>query len=309
MSNWPNELTPDPDLVAAAQPALAAACARMQLSEDETAQLLPPVMGLAGWLLRNLPRPGLLGLAGSQGSGKSTIAELLAITFSEVGNAHVATLSIDDFYLTRAEREQLSTDVHPLLRTRGVAGTHDMALMQSVISALLRGETVATPRFNKAVDDREPEPESIAGPVDIVIVEGWCVGARPEPQASLANPINDLEAAEDPEGAWRGFVNSRLAAADYRRVFDGFDRFVFLQVPGMDSVFNWRLRQEEMLRVRAGDQSGVMDAAGVARFIMHYERITRNMLRELPAVADVVFSINEAHEIESGSLRAGSTPG
>ena len=167
----------------------------------------------------------------------------------------------------------------------------------------MRGEDVATPRFDKAVDDRYAEPEQLASPVDVVIVEGWCVGARPEPEEALVTPLNPLEAEEDADGHWRGYVNGRLADGDYREVFDHFDRFVFLAVPGMESVFNWRLRQEEMLRATAGAQSGVMDAAGVRRFIMHYERTTRNMLATLPDVADVVLGINEDHQIETASVR------
>ncbi|MBF66447.1 MAG: kinase [Gammaproteobacteria bacterium] len=302
MSEWPAVLTPDPELMRLAEPALIAACEDMRLTPQEAARLVPPVLGLAGWLFDRLPQPGLLGIAGSQGSGKSTIAELLALAFSEARGARVATLSIDDFYLTREERVQLGEAVHPLFRTRGVAGTHDMNLMQSVISALMRGESMATPRFDKSIDDRAPQPDTVEGPVDYVIVEGWCVGARPEPEASLNRPMNELERREDVGGVWRGYVNERLGAADYRSVFDGFDQLVFLQVPGMESVFTWRLRQEDMLRARVGDQAGVMDAEGVARFIQHYERTTHNMLVELPGIADVVVRINEAHEIEGGLI-------
>ena len=302
MSDWPDALRVNPEIEAAARSALETTCERMRLSAEETAALVPPVLGLASWLVQVLPKPAVVGLAGSQGSGKSTIAELLEVTLTEAQSLRVARLSIDDFYLTRAERVALGRDVHPLLQTRGVAGTHDMTLMGEVIDGLRHGDTVSTPRFDKAVDDRQPDFEHIQGPVDVVIVEGWCVGARPESEATLADPINVLESGEDPDGAWRAHVNARLQDDDYRRVFDGFDRFIFLQVPGMDAVFNWRLRQEDMLRATAGDKSGVMDADGVRRFIMHYERTTRNMLAELPDVADVVLRLNDSHEIESAGV-------
>ena len=148
MTDWPDELRVDTDLEAAAREALEAACASMRLSGQDTAALVPPVLGLAGWLLDGLPSPAVVGLAGSQGSGKSTIAKLLEITFRTARGLRVVSLSIDDFYLTRSERIELGERVHPLLKTRGVAGTHDMQLMGKVIDGLMRGETVETPRFD-----------------------------------------------------------------------------------------------------------------------------------------------------------------
>ncbi|MCW1428313.1 kinase [Novosphingobium sp. JCM 18896] len=234
-------------------------------------------------------RPLVLGLCGAQGSGKTTLAQAVAEEAQRRGIA-TATLSIDDLYLTRAERERLGQDVHPLLRTRGVPGTHDVALGLEVLAALDRGEPARLPRFDKARDDRRPEAEWDRAPAntELLILEGWCVGAHPEDPAALRDPVNALEASEDPDGLWRSYANVALAGV-YQELFARIDVLVLLAAPGFDVVFDWRLQQEAELRESAGpDAPGLMDAAGVARFIAHYERLTRHILTEMPGRTDLV---------------------
>lgn len=234
-------------------------------------------------------KPLVLGICGAQGSGKSTLAAAIERHAAGQGTA-AASLSIDDLYLTRAERERLGREVHPLLRTRGVPGTHDIALGLSVLDALERGEAAALPRFDKARDDRCPRgdwPRAPAG-CELLILEGWCVGARPQAPEALRRPVNALEAEEDPDGVWRRYVNDALAGP-YQALFARIDVLVLLVAPGFNVVFDWRMQQEAELRGRAGPGApGVMDAAGVARFIRHYERLTCHILAEMPARADVV---------------------
>jgi D-glycerate 3-kinase len=237
-----------------------------------------------------------IGLCGAQGSGKSTASAALGELLQEAG-LPAAVLSIDDFYLTRAERERLAAEVHPLLVTRGVPGTHDVALACQVIAALRAGERPLLPRFDKGRDDRLPAQEwqRPAAPVRVVLLEGWCVGARPEPAAALPEPINELERREDPRGVWRRYVNDALAGP-YRELFDPLRPLVLLRAPSFDVVYHWRLEQERKLRQRVaregGDGSRVMDDAGVARFISHYERVTRRILEEMPQRADVVLAMD-----------------
>src|SRR4029077_10879364 len=88
---------------------------------------------------RALGRPILVGLCGSQASGKSTTAGRLAERLGRLG-ARTLVFSIDDFYLTLPERRELARTIHPLLATRGVPGTHDVALMANTILALLQAE-------------------------------------------------------------------------------------------------------------------------------------------------------------------------
>ena len=245
---------------------------------------------------RAAPRPLLVGLCGAQGSGKSTAAAALAGLLQQRELA-AAVLSIDDFYYTRAAREQLARDVHPLLLTRGVPGTHDVELARGVIEALRRGETPLLPRFDKARDDRLPPEQWRAPPrpVRVVILEGWCVGAIPESPEALAAPINALEREEDASGRWRKYVNAALAGP-YRPLFDGLELLVLLAAPSFEVVYRWRLQQEHKLRDRlareGGDASRVMPDPQVARFIAHYERVTRHILAEMPGRADVLLRLD-----------------
>lgn len=153
-------------------------------------------------------RPLVVGICGAQGSGKSTLVARLAQRLDRV-----ATLSLDDLYLTRAEREALARDVHPLLRTRGVPGTHDIDLGMAVMASLDRGAAVRLPRFDKAIDDRSPETSwpTAAANTRVMLFEGWCVGALPQESEALAEPANALEREEDRDGTWRRYVNDMLA--------------------------------------------------------------------------------------------------
>lgn len=244
---------------------------------------------------RGLDRPLRVGLCGAQGSGKSTMVAALAAQLTARGLT-VAALSLDDCYLTHAERQALARSVHPLLATRGVPGTHDVALAQRTFASLaLSGET-ALPSFDKAVDDRREVSRwpRVAGPADVVLFEGWCVGARPQSPEALREPVNALERDEDPGGTWRGYVNAALEGP-YRPLFDGFDRLVLLQAPSFEVVFDWRREQERKLarRVAASGEPAtrVMNEAQLARFIAHYERLTRHILQEMPPRADVLFTL------------------
>ncbi|WP_380872940.1 kinase [Sphingomonas sp. DBB INV C78] len=233
----------------------------------------------------------VVGICGAQGSGKSTLAAALAERF-EQGGTRTAILSLDDLYLGRAAREGLARQVHPLLRTRGVPGTHDVALGLNLIAALERGEAAPLPRFDKARDDRRPETEwDRAEPgTTLLILEGWCVGARPEPDAALVDSINALEQSEDADGRWRRFVNTALAG-DYQQLFGRIDRLILLAAPSFDVVRVWRTQQEQELRARVGDGPGVMSDAEISRFIAHYERLTRHIIIEMPDRADLVVDL------------------
>ena len=244
---------------------------------------------------RNAP-PARVGLAGGQGAGKSTLARAIVAACGYFDVRAVA-MSIDDFYRTRSERERLGQTVHPLLATRGPPGTHDVALCGSVLDALTRAGEVAIPVFDKGADDRAPHARTVTGPVDVVLLEGWCVGARPQPRETLASAVNALEAAEDAGGRWRGHVNDALGDG-YARLFGSLQRLIYLRVPSLDAVRRWRLVQE-------GDRpvSQRLGREQIERFVSHYERLTLWMLEDLPGRADVLVDLDEAHRVSAVSLR------
>ena len=124
-------------------------------------------------LVSRSTRAPVIGVSGCQGSGKSTLAALLVVLLRELMGLRAINLSLDDFYLTQASREELARTVHPLLATRGVPGTHDVALALDTLNSLREPGEVAIPRFNKAVDDRRPGEEwpRVAAPVDVIVLE------------------------------------------------------------------------------------------------------------------------------------------
>lgn len=239
----------------------------------------------------------LIGLCGAQGCGKSTIAEALRAEFTARGLS-VAVLSLDDLYLPPKARP---VQVHPMFATRGVPGTHDVARGISLLDALKAGEGAALQRFDKATDRPLPRKDwpQIAAP-DLILFEGWCVGARPQDESALTTPVNALESAEDPQGTWRRYANQQLAGP-YADLFARLDRLVLLAAPGFEVVQGWRTQQEEGLRrkleAEGRDTSALMDAAALSRFIAHYERLTRHILEDMPRHADQTIRLGPQREV------------
>lgn len=226
----------------------------------------------------------VFGITGLQGSGKSTLAAQVAALARSRG-LRVAVLSIDDFYLRKAKREALGREVHPLLATRGPPGTHDVALALRTLDALRAGEPVALPRFDKLGDDRLAESSwERIDRADLVVFEGWFLNTPAEDATALAEPVNELERDEDPDGIWRRFCNDALQR-DYPALWARIDRLWFLQPPGFAVVPEWRWQQEQALQARDPSRKA-MGRMQVERFVMHYERISRQALRMLPALAD-----------------------
>jgi len=238
--------------------------------------------------------PLIVGVTGPQGSGKSTLAAQMPTALAAHGLG-AAVLSLDDLYLTRAERQRLAREVHPLLATRGVPGTHDVALGAQVLASLGRPGETLVPSFDKAADDRRPPDQwtRVNGPVDVIVFEGWCVGARPQPPRALAAPVNDLERDRDPDGVWRRHANDALAGP-YRALFDPIGFQALLLAPGFDVVLGWREQQEHELIARGG--KGQSDAE-LAVFVQYYERLTRWMAEEMPARADAVARLDAKREV------------
>ena len=252
----------------------------------------------------------LIAINGCQGSGKTTVSDFLCSSLIEEHQLHAVALSLDDFYLPRAERATLATLVHPLLATRGVPGTHDMGLMRQTLEQLLdpdRSEAVLIPVFDKATDDRRPIADwaRVDAPVQCVLLEGWCLGAMPVLTDSLAHPLNDLERDEDAAGRWRGYSNDVLRR-DFQSLYALVDQWVMLCAPSFDRVFSWRQEQEHKLAAKLSPEQGsrLMNDDALRRFIKHYERITRQCLSELPDKVNHLFKLDERRSVVNYSYRA-----
>ena len=243
-------------------------------------------------------RPVVLGISGGQGAGKTTLARLLVAALALQGR-RAERVSLDDFYLTRPARQALADNVHPLLATRGVPGTHDVALALAVLRALRAGEEAWIPVFDKTIDDRRPQGSDrhVHSGADLLVFEGWCLGAPPQPAADLHEPVNDLERYQDPDGRWRGYVNDCLAG-EYQALWRCVDELLFLEVPDLASVIRWRLAQEA--EHPAGRR---MARETVEKFVAHYERLTRWMLMTLPRKADLVGVLDRRHVLKDLYLR------
>lgn len=268
----------------------------------ETAQrFFEPLAARFARLRSTRDHPLLVGINGSQGSGKTTLCAYLCRTLLETHGLRAIDLSIDDFYLTAAERNALADSVHPLLQARGVPGTHDLDLLRQTLSALGEpsGEPVRVPRFDKAEDDRFPVSRwsTVERPIDVILLEGWCMGARAAPATELATPINALERDEDGDGMWRAYVNERLRS-DFEPLYESIDDWVMLAAPDFEQILAWRTEQEEKLRARVGEGgAGLMNDEQLRRFVYHFERVTRQCLENLPPKTNVVLRLDRQRNI------------
>ncbi len=242
--------------------------------------------------IAGLKRPPLVGLNGAQGAGKSTLAKLIAADLDRRGLRSVL-LSLDDFYLIKAEREQLAREVHPMCGTRGVPGTHDVALLESTLAALAKAGETALPRFDKLADDRLPRDRwpAFSGPANAILLEGWCIGLLSDDVPAWADPINELESECDPDGAWFAWSRAALECS-YDPLWRRLDLLASIEVPGWETVIDSRLRQEQEAAIASG-RTG-MDREQVTRFAEHYERYTRALWAAMPLRADILLRRNES---------------
>ena len=197
----------------------------------------------------------LVGLAGGQGTGKTTISTLLRLVLIKYFKLQVFKISIDDFYKTRKERILLSKKKHPLLLTRGVPGTHDIQLMINLFKKVKKNtfRSINIPKFDKSIDDRCKKNSwfKLKKKPDILILEGWCVGAKPENKKSLNRPINVLEKNADKKKIWRSYVNNQLKSK-YSKLFDQLDSLLYLKAKNFKLLKRWRLKQEKKLKMKSG---------------------------------------------------------
>jgi len=248
-----------------------------------------------------------LGLSGEQGYGKTTVVKVLKIILKKFFKRKIYVSSIDDFYKTLKERSKMSYTTHPLFKTRGVPGTHDVNLLKKFFYLIKKNKFKKTklPKFDKSIDDRLKKKYwfNMKKKPEIVILEGWCVGARPQPNSLIKKPINILEKYEDKDLIWRKHVNEKLKR-EYKKLFAMIDYYIFMKIPNFNMVFKWRLLQENKLRKKSRYKKKIMSYNEIKRFIMFYQRITLQMIKDLSKSAAVVMLSNKNHEIQKVLFRS-----
>ena len=256
------------------------------------------------WIEKKYKEKGktlFLGLSGGQGSGKTTTTAILKIILNKFFKRNVYITSIDHFYKTFHERNMLSKQVHSLLKTRGVPGTHDIDLVKNFLNNIKKNKfkKLKIPKFDKSTDDRLNYKywSRINKKPEIVLFEGWCVGAKPQSSNLIKKPINILEAKEDKNLIWRKYVNEKLKKK-YKKVFSMIDHFLFMKVPNFDMVFKWRLLQEQKLKERSNLSKKIMTHNQIKRFIMFYQRITLQMIKDLSKSASIIIFLKKNHDIK-----------
>ena len=249
-------------------------------------------------------KPYFVGLAGGQGTGKTTTSSLIKIILSKYFKLNVFRISIDDFYKTRKERISLSKRVHPMLLTRGVPGTHDINMMLNFFkkSKSKKFKRLKLPIFNKAIDDRFSKKHwyDLKKKPDVIIFEGWCVGAKSEKNDTLKKTINSMEKTKDQKQIWRKYVNDQLKTK-YRKLYSQLNCLIYLKAKDFSLLQKWRLKQERKLWIKSKKSSNtkIMSKQDVLSFMQTYQRVTQNMFRYMPKYASIIINLNSNHQIKS----------
>ena len=254
------------------------------------------------WIAKkaNKKSPLIIGISGGQGTGKTTITSIIALILKQYFKFKVFKISIDDFYKTRKERTNLSKKIHPMLMTRGVPGTHDIKMMLNFFkkTKVKSFKKMKLPNFNKAVDDRSPKKNwhNINEQPDIIIFEGWCVGARAEINKTLKKPINSLEKTNDQNLVWRKHVNQQLKTK-YKKLYSQLNCMIYLKAKNFSLLQKWRLKQEKKLWLKTKNKSShkIMSKGDVINFMQTYQRITQNMFKNMPKYASIILNLNDNH--------------
>ncbi len=246
--------------------------------------------------------PLIIGLAGGQGSGKTTISSILSLILKKYFKLKVFKISIDDFYKTKKQRKILSKNKHSLLLTRGVPGTHDINIMLDFFRKIKTKnfKSLKLPKFNKANDDRYKKKHwyKLKSRPDVVIFEGWCVGAKPQSLRLLKKPINALEKAYDKNLKWRRFVNLQLKT-NYKKLYSQLDSLLYLKVKNFNLLKKWRIKQEEKLWLKSKSRKNlkIMNKKEVINFMQTYQRITEQMFKDAPKYSSIIMNLNKNHQI------------
>ena len=235
-------------------------------------------------------------ISGSQGSGKSTLSKLIKIIIEKTSSKKVMLLSIDDYYYSKIDRYNISQQVHPLLMTRGVPGTHDIKKLKEHLRQFKKKQfPIITPTFNKLKDDISKKTK-VFNKADILILEGWCCGAKPIENKFLKINLNKVEKELDKDFKWRKYYNSKLKN-EYQQIFKTFDRIIYLQPLSFQFVLKWRYAQEKN-NAKKTKTKNFMNKNTTKNFILYYEKLTKWMIKNMPDKADMLIKVDKEQKIK-----------
>ena len=262
------------------------------------------------WIVKksNKKSPLIIGLAGGQGTGKTTIASLIRLILTKYFKLKVFKISIDDFYKTRNERKKISKNIHPLLMIRGVPGTHDYKIIYEFFKKIKNKKFAKfrLPKFDKSKDERYNKKlwYKINSKPDIIIFEGWCVGAKNQKNSKLIKSINSLEKISDQNYVWRKYVNLQLKK-NYENLFRQIDEIIYLKANNFKILQKWRIKQEKTLWLKSKNKRSlrIMNRGDIINFMQTYQRITQKMFKDAPKYASIVMKLNSSHQINSIKFR------
>jgi D-glycerate 3-kinase len=230
-------------------------------------------------------------ISGPQGSGKSTFSFHVKKSL-EKKKLKVLVLSIDNFYLSKNHRLNLSKKISNLFETRGVPGTHNFKFLKEVLKKfrLNKKARFKLPLFSKGHDDiLKSKFIDLKFPYDVFILEGWCVGYQGSSNNKLQKPINKMEKDLDPKLNWRKYVNEMSKKYNIS-IYKKCDFSIFLKIPSFNQVFYWRKKQEQQIPKKLR-----MTSKQLKKFISFYQRITMNLLKDYKKNFNGYISIDEKH--------------
>jgi len=233
-------------------------------------------------------------IAGSQGSGKSTLSLLIKTYFKKFYKKEIVILSIDDFYLSSHQRKQLAHKSKTnLFKIRGVPGTHNLKSLNNSIDKLKANKfPVYLPVFDKVTDNKKNYTRKV-NKADLIILEGWCVGTKPVEPSYLKKNINELEKKSDPDMIWRTSYNQALI--EYQKLFNKFNYYIFIKLPDWKYVINWKYKQELNLRSLRSDSHLKKK---LYLFIQYYEKLSKWMSLTCPDICNVLIKLDKNQKMK-----------
>lgn len=229
-----------------------------------------------------LKAPLIQGVLGGQGTGKTTLTLILQHLLGGMGYRAVG-LSLDDLYKTYRDRQQL-VQSDPRLRWRGPPGTHDIDLGLATVAHIrsaAAGEAVPLPRFDKSMHGGEgdrTDPEWVQD-VDILLFEGWFLGARPTDPAQFDQAPDPISSEADRQFARD--MNAQLAT--YLPLWDCLDRLMVLCPADYRLSKQWRKDAEHQMKAQG--KTGMSDAT-IDEFVEYFWRALHPELFITPLKAD-----------------------